>query len=306
MDLNRSGKFIAEMRKEKGLTQKELADRLFVSDKAVSRWETGRGFPEVAVIEELCAELGISPAELFKGERIAEELSSTELDGFTVDLLGYFKGLLKSRRISYFVTGMLCALIVLLTVFVHLNSPIYFNDPEGIVKLETLNDGRNVLILDESVSGYELEMVENDLFLTCYRDLIYQLEKKEAKFILVDDVDSIYYYPCAEGDKLIYSKNGPKDGGVITLPRLVYNYWALIGIVFSIVGIAAAYLSHNKYYGATVRKIALIPLSFTVSLFIVLSGRFDQIYNAAYYLSDIILLGICVYLLLYKLLNKLK
>ncbi|MBQ7352679.1 MAG: helix-turn-helix transcriptional regulator [Clostridia bacterium] len=70
MDLKRIGLFIALMRKEKGLTQKELADKLYISDKTVSKWETGNGLCDVTLMEPLCKELGITVNELLSGERI--------------------------------------------------------------------------------------------------------------------------------------------------------------------------------------------------------------------------------------------
>ena len=53
MDLNKTGLFIAYRRKQKGLTQKDLSEKIGVTDKAVSRWETGRGFPDVSLLEAL-------------------------------------------------------------------------------------------------------------------------------------------------------------------------------------------------------------------------------------------------------------
>lgn len=69
MDQIGTGKFIANCRKEKGLTQAQLAERLGISDRAVSKWETGRNMPDIAIMEELCGILGITPNELLKGER---------------------------------------------------------------------------------------------------------------------------------------------------------------------------------------------------------------------------------------------
>lgn len=69
MDSEKTGAFIAKTRGELRLTQKELADRIGVTDKAVSKWETGRGFPDVGVLEILAKELGVSVTELMNGER---------------------------------------------------------------------------------------------------------------------------------------------------------------------------------------------------------------------------------------------
>lgn len=69
MDNIRFGAFVAQLRKEQGLTQKELADRLNVTDKAVSKWETGKGFPDVKLLEPLAQALGISLVELIREKK---------------------------------------------------------------------------------------------------------------------------------------------------------------------------------------------------------------------------------------------
>lgn len=73
MDQNKTGKFIAGERKRKALTQKQLAEMLGISDKTISKWERGGGFPEVSLLLPLCRELDITVNELLSGERVAEE-----------------------------------------------------------------------------------------------------------------------------------------------------------------------------------------------------------------------------------------
>ena len=72
MDQIKIGKFIAEERKEKKYTQRELADKLSISDKTISKWERGNGFPEVSLLLPLCNELDITVNELLSGERLQE------------------------------------------------------------------------------------------------------------------------------------------------------------------------------------------------------------------------------------------
>ncbi len=72
MDTIKIGRFIAELRKEKNLTQKELAENLGVSDKTISKWERGINLPDPALYFPLCDKLGISINELFAGERVEE------------------------------------------------------------------------------------------------------------------------------------------------------------------------------------------------------------------------------------------
>ena len=72
MDQARVGRFIAACRRERGLTQRQLAEQLLVSDKTISKWETGRGLPEVSLMLPLCAALGITVNDLLSGERVGE------------------------------------------------------------------------------------------------------------------------------------------------------------------------------------------------------------------------------------------
>lgn len=72
MDQIRIGKFIVLLRKEQGITQRQLADQLGISDKTVSKWECGHGLPEVSLMLPLCGILHITVNELLSGEKISE------------------------------------------------------------------------------------------------------------------------------------------------------------------------------------------------------------------------------------------
>ena len=73
MNQEKIGKFIAECRKEKNLTQVQLAEKLNMSYKSISKWETGRGMPDSSIMLELCNYLGISVNELLSGEHLKEQ-----------------------------------------------------------------------------------------------------------------------------------------------------------------------------------------------------------------------------------------
>jgi len=73
MDQNKIGKFIASCRKEQGMTQAVLAERLGISDRAVSKWETGKSLPDSGIMLELCGLLKINVNELLSGEKIMAE-----------------------------------------------------------------------------------------------------------------------------------------------------------------------------------------------------------------------------------------
>ena len=74
MEQVKIGKFIAECRKKKNLTQMQLAEKLNITDRAISKWETGKGIPDSSIMLELCNELDISVNELLSGELIERYL----------------------------------------------------------------------------------------------------------------------------------------------------------------------------------------------------------------------------------------
>ena len=78
MDYEKIGKFIYELRKEKKLTQKDLAESLSVTIQAISKWERGLGCPDVSLLRPLSEELGISISELLNGEKIKKELKKKD------------------------------------------------------------------------------------------------------------------------------------------------------------------------------------------------------------------------------------
>ena len=74
-----TGAMIKRLREEKKLTQTELAEKIFVTDKAVSKWETGRGYPDISLVENLAKALGVSVIELLSGENITNKNKSANM-----------------------------------------------------------------------------------------------------------------------------------------------------------------------------------------------------------------------------------
>ena len=91
-----------------------------------------------------------------------------------------------------------------------------------------------------------------------------------------------------------------------TLPRLIYSDWLLLGLFFSAAGLLLWALLRKKYYAQRLLKIALLPVAFTLSIPLCLFGRFDEVYNASYYFTGILLLTAVLYLLLLFLLRRKK
>ncbi len=316
MNSEKTGKFISELRKEKDLTQLQLAELLHVSDKAVSRWETGKGFPDIGSLENIADVLGVSVAELLRGEYFSKDFSKDEAETYTADLLSLLKKAIYQKRIQSLITGLLLSAILLTLVIVHLNAPIYVKDAENALEMETLSDGRIAAILKDDVAGYEIDDFtepEDGMKcreISCYRTLLHSFLGKKTETIVVlgekDSFDYIYYYPGENGNQLLYARNGSPNYGVETLPRLIYNYWILLGAAATLGGFAVYFMLRKKYYADRILKTVLIPLSFTISTVLVLIGKSRQVYNAVYYLSGILLLSFLIYVLLLYCLNQIR
>ena len=78
MDNHQIGKFITKLRKEKGLTQQQLGERLYVTDKAVSKWERGLSLPDITLLEKLAQELDVDVSEILQGKRGKKENINVE------------------------------------------------------------------------------------------------------------------------------------------------------------------------------------------------------------------------------------
>lgn len=87
MDPITIGKFIAKKRKEQNLTQEQLAERLGISNKTVSKWETGKCMPDYAVVKSLCEELKVTVSELMDGEEAGDKSVRAYDDEQILDLL---------------------------------------------------------------------------------------------------------------------------------------------------------------------------------------------------------------------------
>ena len=87
MDQIKIGKFIAECRKKNNLTQMQLAEKLNITDRAISKWENGKGMPDSSIMLDLCNELKISVNELLSGEVIQMENYNEKLEQNLIDMV---------------------------------------------------------------------------------------------------------------------------------------------------------------------------------------------------------------------------
>ena len=101
MNAEKTGKFISLLRKEKELTQKQLADILGVTDKAVSRWETGKNYPDIELLEVISKTFNVTINELLEGKRISrEELAGISENQVVEQIRSNKKSKKKYRKVS--------------------------------------------------------------------------------------------------------------------------------------------------------------------------------------------------------------
>lgn len=113
MNALETGKFISSKRREKGLTQKELAEKLGVTDKAVSKWETGRGMPDVSVLEDLSKELEVSVSEILNGGEVERELLSETADKIIVDTMKDSSKKVSRKRLMAIGAGVAASILII-------------------------------------------------------------------------------------------------------------------------------------------------------------------------------------------------
>lgn len=116
MDQIRIGKFISACRKEQGLTQAQLGERLGITDRAVSKWETGKSMPDSSIMLELCGILDITVNELLTGERIQMEDYSKRAEENLVELKKYEEQARLLLQLEW-VIGYVCTAAFLILLF---------------------------------------------------------------------------------------------------------------------------------------------------------------------------------------------
>lgn len=171
------GKFISELRKEKGMTQLQLAEKLNVTDKAVSRWETGKNFPDIEIFEDLSKILEVSVSELLEGKRIEKEeliIVSEE------NVVKQIKKNKKNKKIYLVIIAIVTVLAIFLGFFamsysglfngvIYNKIPCYSNDVLTIMNtvdgyISQDSDAEGEFIINNGFFFFESDKSTNDIF----------------------------------------------------------------------------------------------------------------------------------------------
>lgn len=124
MDQQKIGAFIAQRRKDTGLTQMQLAEKLYITDRAVSKWETGKSLPDSALMLDLCALLNITVNDLLHGEVVSVENYNREMEQKLLELVKEKKESDRRLLTMEWVVGILSLIILLVPCFVGAYAPL--------------------------------------------------------------------------------------------------------------------------------------------------------------------------------------
>ncbi len=309
MDAIKTGDFIRELRKGMNMTQQQFAEELHVSDKAVSRWETGRGMPDIGNMEDIANTCGVTVAELLKGEKLTGNVTEEDVKEASAVSFTMAKEFVNRKKWLDLAAGFLIGAIILLLAVVRLSSPAPVTGGRELISVEKLSGNVLVAVMDDGLAGYEVSRVTDPesgldyVFISGY-ETVWNTMAGSRETILVplgreDSVDYVFYYPGEDGDIPIWKNDAAPEmsEGVETLPRLVYNFWIIAFAVLGITGLVFCFVNRKKYYFPTALRITMVPVALAISMLAVLAGSFGVVYGAPYYLSGILLLSVLLYLL---------
>ena len=154
MNNTQTGAFIKELHKEKGLTQKELADQLYITDRAVSKWERGLCAPDIATLEPLAKILDVTVSELIAGERLAGKENMMEIEKNVQNAINYSEQEItekskKYRKKTLIIIGISALLITILILFILYKTGNFF----VIAKSEAPDHSIQLTFYDKPTTG---------------------------------------------------------------------------------------------------------------------------------------------------------
>ena len=135
MNQEKIGRFIAELRKEKEMTQIELADKLGITDRAISKWENGRGMPDLSLLTPLCEILDVSINELLSGARLDKKDYQEKFEENIINTIDYTDKKIKKTKKTFItiLSVILIFVVMLITMFsidinrMRNNEPVLFS-----------------------------------------------------------------------------------------------------------------------------------------------------------------------------------
>lgn len=157
MNPEKTGKYIAERRKAMGMTQKELAEKIAVSDKAISKWECGNGLPDITRVKDLCIALEINVNELLSGEALSDSEYSLKAEENIMALIKDNEKQKSNNRVQYIVGAVLAPILMCLLGIgisgASVQSVSYYVDPTAFLYILAFLAVSVFLCKDKSAKG---------------------------------------------------------------------------------------------------------------------------------------------------------
>lgn len=189
MDQIKIGRFIAESRKKVKLTQMQLAEKLGITDKAISKWETGKSMPDTAIMLQLCDILEISVNELLSGEKISMENTNQKNEQLLLDMS---KELERKNKTVW--TSMWVIMIISMTALFAGILVAAFLIPEGVWQLVTIIGICIVFLipcfyalkLEVSVGAYKCKNCGHEIVPT-FRQVLMAMHRGTTRYLKCPD-----------------------------------------------------------------------------------------------------------------------
>ncbi|MDE6752033.1 MAG: helix-turn-helix domain-containing protein, partial [Eubacterium sp.] len=194
---NNFSSFIAELRKEQGLTQKELADKVGVSDKAVSRWENGKNYPDIEIMQSLGEIFKVSVSELLQGERLETEAV------ISISEQNVVKNIKKNKMLK-----MVIAVVVVLAVIVSsvLGTVAIKNAGNPLIENNIYLPSKDIRSQLDNIQSF-IDPTESKDFNITWLKVFLNSDKEVSDFYVEGVTDEDVYYHCGcqnDTDTFIY------------------------------------------------------------------------------------------------------
>lgn len=200
MNQEKIGKFILKLRLEKNMTQQELAHKLGVTDRAISKWENGRGLPDLSLIKPLCDELNITVNDFISAERVDKEKYQEKFEENILNTIEYSNK--KNKGLIKFIVIILIFIILLISMFLidvnkmRNNEQVIFST-WGFKYSPTIN--LNETFINETIKKYLINNDSNELhnnskkFVSMRVYLLEEKVKNEKYYVYAWVRESTYY-----------------------------------------------------------------------------------------------------------------
>ena len=210
MDQNKIGKFIAELRKEKELTQEQLASKIGITKNAISKWERGISMMDVSLFKPVCDILDISIVELLNGERIKQEEIKLKTDDTIKNTIKYSNERIKnSRLISIFYTILVIALLSIIIFFgykINLLNKYTLKKPENVKEVvKGLKNSKEIKIYKRTLNEEEYLTLDNFKIKNDFLD--YEFVNQN-----INNIKNYYQLKKLENGSNFYIIFGPHNG----------------------------------------------------------------------------------------------